>query len=506
MVQGTSRPGNATPLRQSALHSRYNPVGEAEKYITSLSFRENPRFFILIEPGRGYIIPILHRKFPEAKIIVLHVRIQEETELYDIADPASVSKPMPVVWSPESGIALQRFLEREIPDIEAAAIRIIEWRPALAVYGEGYLRLFSETVEFVKRIDANTRTIRAFGARWFKNFFKIMGMTRRVIHHAGSLVSLPCIITGAGPSLEESLPLIKKLKNKERLFILGVSASVPALHAGGLIPDLIITTDGGGWALFHLYECLREGDTKPPLGLAASLYAALPSQAGDLPLLLIGDGSLWQNLILQGLKLPFINLVQRGTVTASALDLAFVLTRGNVFIAGMDLSHRDICTHARPYSFNRALEERSSRLNPVYTQTFTRSFGIIAGGSHNIYASWFGRQLGTYPKRLYTLGNNHPVFKNLKPWGAADRSFDRPSKRKSAARTLGFQTIPPGTNLAKQGTEILIQALAVPQTSERIKRELTLLLFPDEKDVAAETLCDKILDITAAYTGGREHG
>jgi hypothetical protein len=433
-----------------------------------------------MEPGRGYMIPILREKFPDAKIIALHIRQEETVPEEDAPDTNALG----AAWSPESGVPLQRFLEREIPDTEASSIQIIEWRPSLSVYGEQYLRLLSETSDFIKRIDANKRTVRVFGRRWFKNFFKILSMARKVLcHHASAFASLPCIITGAGPGLEDSLPVIQDLKRRFPLFILGVSSAVPALRSGGIDPDLIITTDGGAWALFHLYECLR----KDIPALAASLFSALPSQLGETPLLLISDGSVWQTLILQSLNIPFISLAQRGTVTASALDVAFTLTGGNVFISGMDLSHRDIRAHARPYSLDRFLEEKESRLNPVYSQTFVRSFGITNGGSHDVYAAWFKRQLETYPPRLYSLGTNHPVFDALTQWDAADWG-----KTKRPDRLFGSKAIPPRTNLAVQAKEILLRALQAPQTSAHIVRELGPLLFPDKGKVTSEALRDAI--------------
>jgi hypothetical protein len=479
--------------RAFALHSRYNPAGEAEKYVNALVFREVPRFLILMEPGRGYMIPLLARKFPEAKIIVIHAEAQESPDTSNLKIP-------PTVWEPACGVSLERFLEQEIPDIEAAAVRIIEWRPALALYGEAYRRLMAETVAVIKRLDANKRTTRTFGLRWFKNFFRILGALRTVIYQAGPLTPAPCIVAGAGPSLEEAIPLIKGLKTRVPLLVLGVSSGAMAFRERGLVPDLVIATDGGGWALLHLYEGLRGADR--PFGLAVSLFSALPSQAGDTPLLLISDGSLWQRLILKELNLPYISLVQRGTVTASALDLAFSLTAGNVFIAGMDLSHRDIRTHARPYSFEGILEAKASRLNPVYAQTFTRSFGILTGGSYNIYADWFARQLTAYPQRLYSLGENHPVFSGLKPWDAADwkKAVPNPS--------FGIQRLSSEMPLVQQGADTLIRALIDPRTSEAIRRELGPLLFPDndKEDTTVEDLCNTIEHIAKAYTGNSYHG
>jgi hypothetical protein len=468
------------------LHSRYNPVKEAEKYVNSLVLREELRFLILIEPGRGYMIPLLQQRFPKAKLLALHVQEQEpQTEL---ALPQS-PEIAPVSWIQGNTISLEQFLEHEIPDTEAAAIQIIEWRPALAVYGEAYLRLFSKTVDFIKRIDANIRTIRQFGRTWFKNFFKNIGLIQTVITHTGTLTTLPWIITGAGPSLEQSIPVIKQLKQQYPLAVLAVSSSVQALVTQDLIPELIITTDGGGWALLHMYEALRKKNANAPFGFAASLFAALPSQCADMPLLAISDGSLWQNLVLQTLGIPFLNLVQRGTVTASAVDLAFAFTTGNVFITGTDLAHQDIRTHVRPYSFDRLFEEKASRFCPVYTQTFARSRALTEGGSHSIYAAWFDKQLTAYPKRFYSLGNNNSVFKDLPSWDTAHWNTEH---RGAGNCVLETKEIPLSAHAVCKGLEILTQALRDPQQSVPLVKDLGSLLFPGETDITAGILQDTI--------------
>ena len=473
--------GNLCP--KHALHSRYNPQGEAEKYLHSLDVPRGIRFFILIEPGQEYLIPLLYQKFPGVRIIALHVQAQKT---------AAAAKEIPVRrWSPEAGIPLQAFLEQEIPDTLAAAIRIIEWRPALAAYGERYCQLLRETVDFIKRIDANMRTTRGFGRRWFRNFFKNLLLIRRVLVQDRA-ASVPVIITAAGPGLEEAVPLIKALQRQSPHRILAVSSSVQALRWRGILPDLVITTDGGGWACFHLYECLRGMDARASLVLAASLFAALPSQCRDLVLLPLSDGSLWQTLILQSLGIPFISLAQRGTVSASALDLALILTQGKIYLAGMDLAHQDIRTHVRPYSFDRLLEAGASRLTPVYTQSFTRSRAILASGSHDIYAAWFRQHLQTYPERIYPLGANNPVFKILKPGTPPHKPGGH-----AVVRTLEILR---QDNPVTQGGALLVKALANPRTGAKLYGELVSLLVPDESDAyTVETLSALILSLIEPY-------
>lgn len=455
-------------IGDQSLHSRYNPCSEAEKYVDSLTFRREPFFFILIEPGLGYTIPALRKRFPGAAILSLHVS--------DFFSGAGMAGEADAAWSPGTGIPLQQFLGGRIPDIDAARIGIIEWRPSLAVYGGEYLRLFTETTEFIKRIDANKRTVRNFGRRWFRNVVKNIRLVRRVPRIVP--LSCPLIITGAGPSLEETIPLIREHRERGGLFVLAAASSVPALLAGGIVPNLALSTDGGGWALLHLYEALRR---PPKTGFAAALCAALPSQMAALPWLPLGDGSLWQNMLLEGTGCPRLNFPQRGTVTASALDLAFALTNGPVYIAGTDLACRDLRTHARPYAFDRLLADDASRLSPAYSRAFTRAAGV--SGNHGIYADWFRQQLDRYPARFFSLGGNNPVFRSRQ---AGDLSADNGDGKKH--RNL-FEVVEiPGKRDAAYCGEILNRGLETTDTVETLIRELAPLLLPDVSLTVTDSL------------------
>jgi len=363
-------------LSSQALHSRYNPEQEAERYINSLELNNEinntVKCFILIEPGEGYMIPVLQKKFPNAKIIALYV---------NNAEP-------------------EKILEKELPNILSSYIKIIEWRPSMNFYKDAYVSLLSKTVKYIKKIDAEKRTVSAFGVRWVRNFFKNIGNINHVLLYKET--NIPVIITGSGPSLETALLDIKKVQ--DNCLVIAASSSVMALVNSGIKPDLVIATDGGAWALKHLYPFYRYNETANS-ALAVNLCAALPSQCQNTPQLILNDGSLWQSIILHELKLPSVLIPQRGTVTASAIELALQLTKGNIYLAGLDLGIKDIRTHVKPYSFDNLLYERAGRFTPIYSESFIRSRLLKDGGSMDIYADWFKNQFNIWPKRIFNIEN-----------------------------------------------------------------------------------------------------
>jgi hypothetical protein len=488
MIERLAAAGTGLPtvfVEEKSLHSRYDPAGEAEKYIKKINFSEKIRFFILIEPGLGYTIPVLRRLFPRSKLIVLHVSDFFACFPGEAAGNAAA-------WSPGSGLSLEEFMEKEIPDAGIEAVKIVEWRPALAAYGAAYKDLLEKAVTFIRRIDANARTVRGFGRRWFRNFFRNLGIIR--VFFGVIPGSNPWIITGAGPGLEGVLPIIADMR-REGAAVLAASSSVPALEAGGILPDLVISTDGGGWARFHLYETIRRAAGRPPF-LAASLTAALPCQCGAFPVLPLSDGSLWQEAVLEKLGIPRVVFPQRGTVTASALDLALRCTRGGVFLAGMDLSNDDIKTHARPYALDRFQEEGATRLAPRYSQAFVRAEQVAASGSHRVYAEWFGGQLAAYPGRVHSLGKNNPVFDAL-PGGKGPESGDAARQ----AFRIRIKTFPAAPVTAGEAVRVLTSLLDKDGPASALRRELAPLLLSGGGEVPIER--ERLLKEIEALTAGK---
>jgi hypothetical protein len=458
---------------RAQLHSRYNPHAEASRYIDALSIRGDTECFILIEPGLGYIIPVLEEKFPNSKIVALHIdKANAETRVS--------------TWHGADGISAQDFLEGEIPETNASRIRIIEWRPSLNVYGEEYLKLLSEAVEFIKRAEAGRRTRSVFGKKWIRNFFRNLSNLERALLFRET--GLPVIVTGSGPGLETALPLIRQAG--EGCLILATASSVMALGNGGVTADIVIATDGGSWALQHVYPYFRnERHGLRGIGFAVDLFACLPSQCSSVPQLILNDGSLWRSVILHELGLPSVIIPQKGTVAAAAVELALLLSTGNIYLAGMDLSVRDCRSHARPYGFDHLLWGKASRLSPFYSSSFTRSLKIREGGSYGIYAAWFKNRLGAWPKRIYSLSAGHEVFETGLPQKLVE---------KKNLNTC-FKAVPVEGDPAcfcERGVEALIKALEDPRYAAGIKTELKPMLFTEEDIVSNRELALRLKQIS----------
>jgi hypothetical protein len=490
---------------ETALHSLYNPELEAEKFIASLSLESrNYRCFILVEPGLGYMVPVLKKKFPAVPIVSLHC-----SAFFSSPDSAPYCRESGAVsWSPgpdSARTSLEDFLESVLPDAVPDSIRLIEWRPAAAAYGREFVEILSRTVEVIRRRAANRATVRGFGRRWLRNSLRNLCLLR---HPAAPWrTNRPVLVSAAGPGLEKELPVLAALAaSPNPPFFMAVSSSVPCLVSAGIVPDLVVATDGGFWALLHLYEAVRfcgeksfpasrgkdfsgAGKARAAWGgtrFACALSAALPSQVGLYPALILADGSVWQRYLLGSLGLPFAAFPQRGTVSASALDLAFFLSSGPVYISGLDLCHADLVTHCRPYALDRLWDERASRLAPAYSGAFEREAAIRRSQALSIYATWFKNELAKYPPRLYAVSERNRL--GIAQGPLVGRTFDSGGEPQSSAAIPAEtewpeETVFPAPENGKDGVRILVKGLDDPLAGRQIGAELGELLFPDEKNV-----------------------
>jgi hypothetical protein len=386
--------------RQPAMHSLYNPEREAERYIDALAPPNAAQYFILLECGLGYVVPCLRKKNNRAKIVSLHI-----SDRY-MSDKALVPKDnIPdAEWSPESPLSCADFLEKEIEDIESDKIKIIEWKPARALNGAQYLALLKEAALFIKRADANKRTAAHFSALWRRNATKNIRIARRAGHDCDIFnhAHKDIIVCAAGPSLEDDAHKIKDAQTHKTCAVLCASSAFDALLWHDIVPDIVITSDGGNWARFHLHPLVR---SRKKLFLIASLHAALLSDLSAFPIMLFSDGGLEQDDILEQARLPRFSLPARGTVAAHAIDAALRLTHGSIYVTGLDLRNNDIRSHARPYALDMFLWERSNRFNPYYHAQYARTRAIEEGGAYDVYAAWFKKEREKYQGRIFSLSN-----------------------------------------------------------------------------------------------------
>ncbi len=385
-----------------SLHSRYNPQREACRYLDNQIQDSAAGVYIFIEPGEGHLSKELLHRHPEALAIEVHCdSVFQGDEI-----PGSL-----YCWNPSSSVSLRAFLSRHISDYDLGLVRILEWEPSRKAYGQDYDSILNTVRTFLQERRGSIHTTGTFGYRWLKNTFRRV-LTLSSAAAAGP-INQPVLIAASGPTLADSIPLIRSFRSSVSLWAL--PSSIRFLLQENIVPDLIIHTDPGFYAGFHLDYHPRQ--SMPEIPVAAPLSAAVPGH--DLPYVALNTGTPMERYILQALSLPSVNTIQHGTVAGTALYTAFALSPLPVFFAGLDLRFNDIRGHCRPHSFDTLFLASNRRVQPLTHIYYDRSPRSNIPGStegdasvsQNFalkrYEEWFASLSSDTDRRVYRLFPTH---------------------------------------------------------------------------------------------------
>jgi hypothetical protein len=196
------------------------------------------------------------------------------------------------------------------------------------------------------------------------------------------------VITSSGPSLQKSLPQLRQYRKKFRLWAL--PSSLLALKKYGLVPDLIVSTDPGYYASYHLQYSPRKIPVAIPLTGSRGLWK------DNRTLMILNQSFPFEKDLFSMGKIPNMIIPSNGTVSGTALELAQKYS-GTIYFTGLDLCYSDIKSHVSPHSFDTLLHSQSDRNNPLQNIYFNRasaavpdfSSGIRTSTSLDTYKNWF---------------------------------------------------------------------------------------------------------------------
>jgi hypothetical protein len=341
------------------LHSAYDPVKEAERFLDACLEGRSPSCFILSGPCLDYLSPLLRARFPAALILAIqHDGLFRSHEASGHAD---------ATWYPDLGQGIEAFLSARLDEDALGGVQILEWPPAARAWPEEAARMADALRTALDRLASSAATLKVFGRRWIGNAcrnFLLLESTWKP-----RPTNLPIVIAAAGPSLADSLELLRP--HRDAYVLMAVSSALTACLARGLLPDLLVATDGGHWSRQHLF---------PLSGLSlptAMPLTALPSASlsPGLKALLLDQGNFPEAELLFRLGGGFA-LPSHGTVVGSAIHLAARLGSGKILLAGMDLATLGSLSHARPHGFDSLTRDAQARLSPEEGLVYSREAGL----------------------------------------------------------------------------------------------------------------------------------
>jgi len=399
-----SRSGDLTAkIGNRYLHSKYDPMKEADQFLNSwMNQVENSskKIIIIIEPGLGYLLKIIKKKFPDK--IILAAFTNEKTYQYCFENSYLEKIHHYIV---DSGFNITTILNNICSGLSVRDISILTWTAGELIFKEECQKIKNEILSSLRILQGNEQTKKHFSKRWFLNGIK--NFLRYDFSSTFSLTKSPIILVSSGPSLEMSIRHIGQFQHN--YIIAALPSSLAILQAHEIHPDILFTTDPGYYAGEHLRYIQRE-----TICIAPITSKMIPL---NNPLSGFNQNSLIENLLYEGKELPYIP--EMGTVAATALKYLRTLSTEPIYIAGLDFCMDDLKIHAQPHSFNPIILKNESRFLPhtsafynrVDSMTYRKEGTLRFSKSMDTYASWFkGQTFGTKTFRLNPSAVSLPIL------------------------------------------------------------------------------------------------
>ena len=190
-------------------HSAYSPSKEAEKFILSANFSVEPQYIFLVEPGLSYCNDILKKKFPDCKTICIRLFNQK------LGDEANWDYV--IYYSPDFNLC--NYLVTQFGEDKLLHSTVLINQQAQKLFAEQSANIITEYKNALENAKTLLTTRQFFEKKWLINSCNFIKYANNFV--TGPLkTKLPVVVCASGPSLEDSLEVIKQLEEKDRNFVL----------------------------------------------------------------------------------------------------------------------------------------------------------------------------------------------------------------------------------------------------------------------------------------------
>ncbi len=361
------------------LHSKYNPVVEANKIIHSYKFQNNS-IVILLGLGLGYILKELTENHPNNYYVVYEKEHTIFRTFIEYAEP-NLLKNNKIIFLINNDINKIEEILYYLINIKhsESRITIIPHQPSFKIEPQYYNKIQEQILDIKANIYSNYLTVKKFAFLWETNIkknIKVFESSNRLSELKNKYHNKSGIIVGAGPTLNENLTILKE--NKDAV-IISVDTAFRVLIKNHIYPDFVISLDAKFENLYDFKNIDTEHTSlvfdittfpKIPLLFKKRYTAYTYRLVNDL-----NDNSIvYYDTPIEGILKKygdFGGLQSGGSVATNAFDFALFLGIKNITLIGIDLKYINFKSHCKGAYIDDYFLLRSNKLYNFETFNFT---------------------------------------------------------------------------------------------------------------------------------------
>jgi len=325
-------------------HDQDNPLKEAENLIQHLHNVKNHSDILFYGLGMGYQIRAFAEQYPDTPFSIYEPVPEIIYQFLCHADlkqlPLNLLKNIYIESKPEEMNPLLTGIVRRVRN----SILIIDLPAYKSIFPDKHQAFFSL---FQKRLEERCSYLganHAFQKRWTinstKNFIYILNTPDILIEKKDSFKNMPAILVASGPSLEEEIDNLRRIREEGLAYIFSVGTAINALVLQGVYPHAACTYDPTEENQVLCREVLKRGISSIPLIFGSTVgYESLAKYPGPKLHMLINQDTPAAFYLkpVNSDNLEFIN--DAPTIAIITLQLLYKLGFNPVILVGQNLAY-----------------------------------------------------------------------------------------------------------------------------------------------------------------------
>lgn len=339
------------------LCSRIDPINEAESIIKNTIKEQKFDLICLAGFGLGYLPhSLLNYTDDSTKILIIEKSIGLFKKVISKIDISEFLNSNRVLLIFGNEIENTSEILKYVP---TKKVFTIIHRPSSSIFPDYYFKLNKIISSYIQRKSINIATLARFQKLWIYNIIK---NTNSFINYPGIInffnccKDVPVIVVGAGPSMNKTMPLLKKVKNN--LIIIAVDSIYKNLIKNDIIPDFVVSVDPQLLNGYN-FSYLKKGSTILITEPSVSTFTLRNYKGPAVFCSSVFPLVKW----IEGFYKKKGELDMGGSVSTTAFDLACKLGGNPVILVGQDLSFNGIESHIKGSLQEQYKLRRSDKFN-----------------------------------------------------------------------------------------------------------------------------------------------
>lgn len=344
--------------KKTYLHSKYNPIREAKTIIESIENMDSDTNIIFYGTGLGHHIQLILEKYKNVKYYVYEPIPELMHSFLSTINLKNLDSSRMMGLSTKFGEEnLNKFIDRNREKL------IVVELPAHIQNFPKEWDLFNEALlELIAGKRRSIATNYSMQKRWIinsvKNFKEVLSTPNIIEQKKGAFKGKTAILVAAGPSLNDEIENLKKIKQTGSAYIFSVGSAINTLIHHNIYPDAACTYDPTVKNQI-VFEQVKERKIKDiPMIFGSSVgYETLENYPGEKFHMMTSQDTVASYFLKSSNSEPISIVYDAPSIAVVTLQLLGKMGFSNVLLVGQNLGYRGKDRYSEGISYSTDLTE-----------------------------------------------------------------------------------------------------------------------------------------------------